>query len=49
MLYNNNTPNKNPTRDLNDNYYLSLKATFNRRVFRTDLKLSRDGAFLKSA
>ena len=35
-------------RDLTDNYYLSVKATLNRCVFKTDLNLSRDDAFLIS-
>jgi len=37
---------KNPVSDLKDNNYLSMKATLNRCVFRTDLKFPRDDAFL---
>jgi len=41
---------KNPIRrGLNDNYYLSMKTILNRRVFRTDLKVSRNDTFLISA
>ena len=36
-------------RDLKDNYYLSVKATLNRCVFRTVLKFSRDDSFIISA
>jgi len=35
--------------DLNDNYYLFVKATLNMYVFRTDLKFSRYDTFLISA
>ena len=40
---------KNPVSDLKDSYYLSVKATLNKFVLRTDLKFSRDDAFLISA
>ena len=39
---------KIPLCDLKDNYYLSVKATLNRFVFKMDLKFSRDDPFLKS-
>ena len=35
--------------DLKDNNYLSVKATLNKCIFRTDLKFSRDNTFLISA
>jgi len=37
------------TGDLEHNYYISVKTTLNRFVFRIDLKFSRDDAFLISA
>ena len=40
---------KKPMKYLKDNYYLSVKATFNRCVLRMDLTFSRDDAFLISA
>jgi len=51
MQYN-NTPNNmyvKTVSDSKDNNYLSLKATLNRCVFKTDLKFSKDNAFLISA
>jgi len=36
-------------RYLKDNYYLSVKASLNRCVFRMNYKFSRDDAFLISA
>ena len=52
MQYN-NTPNdmsvQKPIRDLKDIYYLSVKATLNRWVFRRDLKFSIHDACLISA
>ena len=35
-----------PGNDLTDNNYLSVKTTLNRCVFRRDLRISRDDAFL---
>ena len=40
---------KKTIRDVKHNYCLSVKATLNRCIFRTDLKFSRDNAFLISA
>ena len=48
QICNINTPNnmcKNPIRDLKDSYYLSMKTTLNRCVFRTDLKFSKDDTY----
>ena len=39
---------KNPISDLTYYSYLSVKVTLNRYVFRTDLRFSRDDAFLIS-